>query len=995
MSIIRSTLVLITLTILSACGGGGNSDNTPTPPQANAGINQSVQELNVVTLDGSGSIANNSNPLTYSWSQISGTTVSLSSTTVEMPSFTVPELLTNETLVFQLIVNNGVEDSLASTIDINVTANDDIPIANAGTNQNQTEETSVTLDGTSSNDPEGQVITFSWAQVLGSNVALSDPTIAQPQFTVPNLISNETLRFELVVNDGNNNSSVSTVDIIITAENQNPIANAGVNQTVDEKILVSLNASASSDPESQPLTFLWSQISGTTVALSSATAAQPQFTSPDLIVNETLIFRLVVNDGVNNSLTTTVDVSVLATNDVPVANAGTDQNINEELLITLDGSNSSDPEFQALTFSWTQTGGTNVSLSSNTVAQPQFTVPNLVASETMTFQLVVNDGVNNSVASTVQINVTASNEVPTADAGNDRTITEGVSTVKIIIFNGTGSDPEGRPLTFSWSQTQGTAVTLSSTTVANPQFTLPNFVSDETMTFSLIVSDGVNNSIASTVNINIIATNEIPTADAGANLSQNEGTTILLDGSNSSDPENQALSFTWTQTLGATVALTNADTATPSFTLPSIASDGTLEFSLVVNDGVNDSATVTAQVTNINLNFDHDVVINKELMITDLSVVESVHTQPSGKWTFEHLITEMMPNPLASDEAKTFFLLNWLDQWATIQTINSFTVPARSGMQTSVIDPWLAASFANGKPFGVLDLSIAPFRLLAIVNRMDLAKRGVGSAVLDAGESRFVFGVLDSAGFQTQFTIIFEYGLPATSEAELDSWITDWHNMGTLPFSAGADTAFNDALIALTDRFTADQANPSKPNGSALNQIRTNEIALADPWELREFNLVGGSAFLQQVTVKDNPDLSLKDNAILAQLINDNEAEILTGKFVIPESFNNQAILGGASLNDLGLLAAINPLGVNNPEARHKLSLNTCMGCHGGETGVFFLHVSPRSAGVEASLSSFLTGINSSVSDPVLGGAVIRSFSELGDRQSKFNCMSQGTNCSP
>lgn len=102
-------------------------------------------------------------------------------------------------------------------------------------------------------------------------------------------------------------------------------------------------------------------------------------------------------------------------------------------------------------------------------------------------------------------------------------------------------------------------------------------------------------------------------------------------------------------------------------------------------------------------------------------------------------------------------------------------------------------------------------------------------------------------------------------------------------FIAGADTAYNDALLALTQRFAGKNANPLKPNGSSLNQIRTNEVELAAPWELREFNLSVIDGQLFQVTVKNNPDLSLKNSTILRDLINDNEEEILTGKFVVPE----------------------------------------------------------------------------------------------------------------
>lgn len=62
------------------------------------------------------------------------------------------------------------------------------------------------------------------------------------------------------------------------------------------------------------------------------------------------------------------------------------------------------------------------------------------------------------------------------------------------------------------------------------------------------------------------------------------------------------------------------------------------------------------------------------------------------------------------------------------------------------------------------------------------------------------------------------------------------------------------------------------------------------------------------------------------------------------------------------------------------------MGCHGGETGTVFLHVNPRSAGVEAQLSNFLSGQGSAIIDPV-DGITSRQFFDLGTRKTNFECL--------
>jgi hypothetical protein len=342
----------------------------------------------------------------------------------------------------------------------------------------------------------------------------------------------------------------------------------------------------------------------------------------------------------------------------------------------------------------------------------------------------------------------------------------------------------------------------------------------------------------------------------------------------------------------------------------------------------------------------------KELMITDLRVVEDARATGNGVWTFKHLMESMAPTAAQAPE----MVRQMLSTWLTDQTINGQTVPARPQMADDVLNPWL-----NGGT--TLDLSRAPLRLLAIVNRLDLRNLSQGKA----GEGRFVFGVLNPQGDPTPFTLILEYRLPATSEAQVLEWADLWHELGALDLGSAA---YNTKLAEITQRFAGRNAEPGRVNGSALSQLRTNEIELTGPWELREFVLSSTNGLLRPDTVKLTPNSSFMDQnqSVVANFINQNQAAIIAERHDVPNTFNGVSFLGGSSLNTLG---AWNAPGINSNEARHKFSLNTCNGCHGSaETGTVFLHINPRSAGQEATLSGFLTGIDQA--DPVVTSTVRR-----------------------
>ena len=529
-----------------------------------------INEGVVVTLDGSASSDPDNNTLTYTWTAPTG--ITLSSTTVAKPTFTAPEVMTDQNYTFSLIVNDGIMNSVADQVIITVRQVNKAPIANAGTDQTINEGVVVTLDGSASSDPDNNTLTYKWTAPTG--ITLSSTTVAKPTFTASEVMTDQNYTFSLIVNDGKINSTANQVIITVRQVNKVPVAMAGTDQFLNEGVVATLDGSASSDPDNNTLTYTWTAPTG--ITLSSTTAAKPTFIAPEVMTDQNYTFSLIVNDGIVNSVADQVIIIVRQVNKAPVANPGTDQIINEGAVVTLDGSASSDPDNNTLTYKWT--APTGITLSSTTVAKPTFTAPEVMTDQNYTFSLIVNDGIVNSVADQVTITVKQVNKAPVANSEPDQTVNEGI----VVTLDGSASsDPDNNTLTYKW--TAPTGITLSSATVAKPTFTAPEVMTDQNYTFSLIVNDGIVNSVADQVTITVKQVNKVPVANAGADQIVNEGVVVILDGSASSDQDNSTLTYSWTAPSGIILSSTTA--AKPTFTAPEVMTNQNYTFSLIVNDG--------------------------------------------------------------------------------------------------------------------------------------------------------------------------------------------------------------------------------------------------------------------------------------------------------------------------------------------------------------------------------------------------------------------------
>jgi hypothetical protein len=485
---------------------------TNAAPIANAGNNQNVMVNTVVILSGIYSSDVNGHPLTYRWtltSKPTGSSATLSSITSALPTF-IADIAGTYTAL--LVVNDGQLDSNTASVSVTATRTNAAPVANAGSPQNVMTNTVVTLDGSASSDANGDVLTYRWAltsKPSGSSATLSSVTSARPTF---NADEAGTYVASLIVNDDQLNSNSASVSITATRANAAPMANAGSPQNVMTNTVVTLDGSASSDANSDALTYRWtltSKPSGSSATLSSITSARPTFNAD---AAGTYVASLIVNDGLIDSNTASVSVTATRTNATPMANAGLTQNVVTGAVVTLDGSSSTDANGDPLTFSWSLTSkpaGSSATLSSANNIRPTFTAD---FAGTYIVSLTVNDGSINSAAVTVTINATVANAAPVANAGAAQSAYLGA----LVTLDGSASsDANGDALTYAWTPRSYPffAPTINGANTVRPTFTSRDA---GTYVFSLVVNDGQASSTASTVTVNIA--NGVGPTPAGSGL---------------------------------------------------------------------------------------------------------------------------------------------------------------------------------------------------------------------------------------------------------------------------------------------------------------------------------------------------------------------------------------------------------------------------------------------------------------------------------------------
>ncbi len=283
-----------------------------------------------------------------------------------------------------------------------------------------------------------------------------------------------------------------------------------------------------------------------------------------------------------------------ATNNPPIADAGGDQTMPRHVLVTLDGSGSSDPDGDSISYAWTLDVplGSSASLSDPTALYPSFMVD-----EPGDYRatLTVDDGLVSSVPDIVT--VSTFNVAPVADAGEDQVISQ-LGTI-VSLDGSTSFDEEGDDLVYAWSIVKspvGSLPVLSNVTSSSTSFDA-DVNGDYEIQLTVIDQFGAASKPDSVI---ISFDNVAPVAKITAeSTTVVAGQAVSLDAGSSFDANGDPLGYRWSvisQPWGSSANLSSPDSGTTVLNTDMV---GEYVVSLVVSDGYVTAEPTTALIVTV------------------------------------------------------------------------------------------------------------------------------------------------------------------------------------------------------------------------------------------------------------------------------------------------------------------------------------------------------------------------------------------------------------
>lgn len=435
------------------------------------------------------------------------------------------------------------------------------PIVSVGDNVTITDNNKVFLEG-SAIDPDKDLITYQWTCQNNPNIIINNSTLETADVDI-NLNMHHTdtpidLIFQLVATDINNNVSDPGY-ITVTV---NPPLNK---MPITEPFLTFIDIDGEStqvfvdedtiDPDNDPLTYNWVQVSGPEVIITDPTAKDIEVTFPLLqntTENEAIVEGTITDIGGLSVKRTYKFVINTLQNNPPTVYAGEDQTVDSLFVVTLKGS-IIDLEDVNISYQWSQIDGPIVEMRPDPDNDKNIiiTTPKIEASvgdTKLTFRLTANDGINPPVHDDVVITVKAAPNSP-LNIWDDQ-VFDVIGGETRLFEDLISNDPDGDELIYKWRQIKGPTLEIDDVNARNINITFPTigYNKPNLAIIEAIITDGIDNeTLRYTFNIQTEA-NQAPIItrkiDPDSQVFENTGE-VITRSIEAYDPDGQLLNYSW------------------------------------------------------------------------------------------------------------------------------------------------------------------------------------------------------------------------------------------------------------------------------------------------------------------------------------------------------------------------------------------------------------------------------------------------------------------
>lgn len=570
--------------------------------------------------------------------------VTLVDETTAAPSFVVPTVSKDTTIVVNLAVSDGVNQITRS---VRYTAK---PLFTVNSHQNQSGSNLATGPNQSThqnnqiesgktfkpsvdvheNAASGGTFTYVWT-VVKPNPAPADLVIAgantaQPVVSAPSVTSTTPVELQAVISYSVNGKSISKTvhsqyQVVPYNSPSKPtltLSMAGHESVIGGRLA---NPTVSVMNAAGTITYKWTQISGPNIVggIIGDTTGNPYFTVPTITGgHQNLVLEVEVGDGTDvKTAQVTFDIdplnippklplTVVASNDeTVVANAVVTPRA------TVTNSNGTP------TYAWAQTSGTTIIITDTNTATPSFTAP--TTSGTIVLEVTVTDNDNTPITDTVSYQVQTAIKL-TAGAPI-RSVSEG-NTVDLLAST---TDVNGTA-TYAWSVVSdgGTGVVtgdIANPALANTSLDIPAVDQDRILVLEVIATDSANSATAkATVTINISDLKMRVDLGASAHIPSGQTGHLHANVTSGKGP----FSYAWTDSTPPSLGATS--TNNPSFTAPNVTHSVDLQFGVTVTDSLNNTAsgsiimTVEQPPFSVNAGVDFSVTEGSTVQLRALGV---------------------------------------------------------------------------------------------------------------------------------------------------------------------------------------------------------------------------------------------------------------------------------------------------------------------------------------------------------------------------------------